>query len=78
MSATQYQIEIAAGIDKQIAQHMMAMKTPAAKSAMDLLRLQVAHFDRGGFELLKCAVTDCAKELATLSAASASETGKEG
>lgn len=62
---TQYQIEQAAGIDRAVAEHMMAQATPAAKSAMDLLALQVRSYDPGGFGLLKAAVEDCRKEMAT-------------
>ncbi len=60
---TQVQIENAAGIDQAVAEHMMAQATPAARSAMNLLQLQVSAYDPGGFALLKAAVEDCKREL---------------
>ncbi len=42
---------------------MMAQKTPAARSAMNLLQLQVNAYDPGGFALLQAAVEDCKREM---------------
>lgn len=62
--ASQFQIEQAAGItDQAIAEHIMAEETPAARSAMSLLRLQVTSYDPGGFALLKDAVAACRAEM---------------
>ena len=64
--ATQYQIEQVVGItDEAIAKHIMARKTSAAKSAYTLLKLQCAHV-YGGIEMLKAAVADCRREMATV------------
>lgn len=58
----QFQIEQAAGITPEIAQHMMNMATPAAKNAMSLLRMCVDFCEPCSLELLKQAVADCKKE----------------
>lgn len=59
----QSQIEQAAGINKDVAQYMMKMSTPAAKSAMSLLKMCVDFCEPCSLELLKQAVIDCKKEL---------------
>jgi hypothetical protein len=56
-------IEDAAGIDANVARHMMKRKTAAARNAMELLEMCVDCFEGGAFALLKCAVTDCRKEM---------------
>lgn len=63
MMPSQFQIENAAGIDQSVAEHMMAQKTPAARSAMNLLQIQVNAYDPGGFAMLKAAVDDCKREM---------------
>ena len=65
---SQYQIEQASGItDAAIAQYLMSASTPAAINALNLLRMQCSCFEEGGFALLKAAVADCRKEMATAS-----------
>ena len=60
---TQGQIEQMAGIDQAVADHMMAKKTAAARSAMALLSIQCQGFDPGGMAMLQQAVKECRKEL---------------
>jgi hypothetical protein len=59
----QAQIEKAAGIDKTIAEFIMKQETPAARSAMQCLKLCVSMYEHAGFELLKCTIEDCKREL---------------
>ncbi len=60
----QAQIEHAAGIDEDIAAAMMRRETPAARSAMDLLWIQVQGYDPSGFALLQDAVRQVRQEVA--------------
>ena len=59
----QAQIEKAAGIDRKIADYMMAEKTSAARTAMSLLEMQVNRYEHAGFALLKSAVDECRTEM---------------
>lgn len=59
----QYQIEQYAGIDQEVAQHMMQSGTKKAKHAMSLLRMCVSLADNCSLTLLKEAVLDCKKEM---------------
>lgn len=56
-------IEKAAGIDHSVAKYMMESGTVQAKTAMDLLRLCVAHPDRPTLALLQAAVLDCVRAM---------------
>lgn len=61
----QYSIEQAAGItDDSIAQYISDQKTPAARNAINLLKMLVDFYEPGGMGLLKCAVEECKQELA--------------
>jgi len=51
-------------IDSQeVADYIMSEKTQTAKSAMDLLRIQLAGYDPAGFGLLKSLVASCKNEM---------------
>ena len=62
---TQRQIEAAAGIDKEVAEYMMAQRTYEARNAMALLRMQCNHYEPHGFALLQEAVKACRADIAT-------------
>jgi len=72
---SQYQIEKAAGIDETVAKYMMSRCSPAARSAMGLLRMLVDFFEPAGFELLKAAVADCRKEIAEMEGVKETKSG---
>lgn len=59
----QKSIEVAAGIDWDVATHMMGQQTPAARSAMNLLKMCVDFYEPCAMALLKQAVIDCKKEI---------------
>ncbi|EJB8498055.1 hypothetical protein MW349_004179 [Acinetobacter baumannii] len=59
----QYQIEQYAGIDQDVAKHMMHSGTNKAKHAMSLLSMCVSLPDNCALTLLKEAVSDCKKEM---------------
>lgn len=61
----QVAIERDCGIDEAVAKHMMAKETPSARNAMSLLQMQCNMYDAGGYALLKQAVADCKKEMAS-------------
>jgi len=61
---TQKQIEVAAGIDQEIAGYMMAQRTYEACNAMALLQMQCDYYEPQGFALLKDAVSACRADLA--------------
>ncbi|WOE32141.1 MULTISPECIES: hypothetical protein [unclassified Acinetobacter] len=63
MGMNQFQIEQFAGIDRDIANHMMSSGTQKAKHAMSILLMCVSLPDPCALTLLKEAVKECKKEM---------------
>lgn len=59
----QRSIEDIAGIDQDVAKHMMNQQTSAARNAMNLLKMCVDFYEPCVMGLLKQAVIDCKKEI---------------
>lgn len=68
---TQSQIEKKLNIDHKLASFMMMMNqcSSAATNAINLLQMQVNHYEPAGFALLEQAVLDCRKQMELLQSA---------